>query len=101
MCRTRILVKHKDNLHDRIGSIVSETIQSEEFQTSKNDESNKCSKTLKTKSILEQLSNVESLTLQDVKTSVVDYMTAGVDTIGNTMIFSDQFCTIFDHSCVK
>ena len=82
------LVKHKDNLHDRIGSIVSETIQSEEFQTSKNDESNKCSKTLKTKSILEQLSNVESLTLQDVKTSVVDYITAGVDTIGNTMIFA-------------
>ena len=82
------LVKHKDNLYDKIGRIVSETIQSEEFQISKDDESNKCPKNLKTKSILEQLSNVEALTLQDVKASVVDYITAGTDTIGNSIIFA-------------
>ena len=82
------LVKHKDNLYNRIGSIVTDTIQSEEFQISRNEESNTCSKNLKTKSILEQLSNVEALTLQDVKASVVDYITAGVDTIGNSIIFA-------------
>ena len=82
------LVKHKDNLYDRIGSIVTETLKSEEFQVSRDEESNRCSKNLKTKSILEQLSNVDALTIQDVKTSVVDYITAGVDTIGNSIIFA-------------
>ena len=82
------LVKHKDNLYHRIGGIVTETIQSEEFQASANDEASKCPKTLKTRSILEQLCKVDALSLQDVKASVVDYITAGVDTIGNTMIFA-------------
>jgi cytochrome P450 len=67
---------------------VDETLQSDEFQTSRSEESNKCGSTLKTKSILEQLSNVEALTRQDVKASVVDYITAGVDTIGNSIIFA-------------
>ena len=82
------LVKHKDNLYNKIGAIVNETISSEEFQTSINDESNKCSENLKNKSILEQLSAIEGLKLQDVKASVVDYITAGVDTIGNSIIFA-------------
>ena len=82
------LVKHKDNLYNRIGGIVTETINSEEFQASVNDESSKCPRNLKTRSILEQLCKVEALSLQDVKASVVDYITAGVDTIGNTMIFA-------------
>ena len=82
------LVKHKDNLYNRIGSIVDDTLQSEEFHISMNDESNKWSKNLRSKSVLEQLCNVKALSLQDVKVSVVDYITAGVDTIGNSIIFA-------------
>ncbi|XP_040571478.1 ecdysone 20-monooxygenase [Lepeophtheirus salmonis] len=68
------LVKHKDYLFGTFGAMIDENlVQNKDF----------CDE----ESIIHQLvsGNVD---IKDVKASVVDYITAGVDTIGNTVIFA-------------
>ena len=69
------LVKHKDNLFLTIGKVVDEALNN-------NDDIGD------DKSILKQLLNNANVDLKDVKASVVDYITAGVETIGNSVIFA-------------
>lgn len=69
------LVRHKDNLCRTIGALVDESLQP---GNQDGDES----------SILQQLNKNKKLGKQDVKSSVTDYITAGVDTIGNSIIFA-------------
>ena len=73
------LVRNKDALHEIIGAIVDDTLRSEEFIKSEDNES---------QSILDQLLSNQSIRLSEVKTCVIDYITAGVDTIGNTVMFA-------------
>lgn len=76
------LVHHKDNLFKLIGNMVDQTLERNADSVASEDE---CSSS---KSILEQLVSNEAIGLSEVKSSVVDYITAGVDTIGNTMVFA-------------
>ena len=71
------LVKHKDNLFLTIGKVVDEAVR----QRRNGEEANN-------NSILHQLLDNKEVDLMDVKASVVDYITAGVETIGNTIIFA-------------
>ena len=68
------LVEHKDTLFYTIGSLVDNSLQAEE-------EVNEVS-------ILGQLLQNQALPLKEVKVSCVDYITAGVDTVGNTLIYA-------------
>jgi len=75
------LVKHKDTLFEIIGKIVDESLADmnrADKEDGKEDDL----------SILRQLLRNPELRVQDVKASVVDYITAGVDTIGNSIIFA-------------
>lgn len=67
------LVKNKDMLFETFGKIVDETMSDECVQDDQ--------------SILRQLMN-NDVDIKDVKASVVDYITAGVDTIGHSIIFN-------------
>ncbi len=71
--------KHKDVLLDRIGQIVDETLDYEEAEGADWSEP---------KSIIRQLLENKSLDRKDIKASTVDYIIAGVDTIGNSIIFT-------------
>lgn len=67
------LVEHKDTLFYTIGSIIDATL----------------SKTvINATSILGQLLQNKDLMLQDIKVSCVDYISAGVDTVGNSLIYA-------------
>ena len=66
----------KDYLFQTFSLIVDETL-------AMNDMENDCNPD----SILNSLLNVKDVEVKDVKASVVDYITAGMDTIGNSMIF--------------
>lgn len=68
------LVKHKDTLFNSIGRLVDEALMMPDEPED-------------SKSILRQLLRNPKLPVMDVKASVVDYITAGVDTIGNSVIF--------------
>ena len=76
------LVKYKDTLWDKVGSIVDDTLAevTEEKGDSYED--------LTDMGILKQLLKNDKLDLKDVKASTIDYITAGVDTIGNSIIFA-------------
>ncbi len=78
------LVKHKDNLFRVIGQIVDETLAQMGKRASAGEEE----EDYQEKSILRQLLRNPDLRVLDVKASVVDYITAGVDTIGNSIIFA-------------
>lgn len=67
------LVEHKDTLFYTIGSLVDATMSGQSIQET---------------SILGQLLQNRALPLQEVKVSCVDYITAGVDTVGNSLIFA-------------
>jgi len=67
------LVTHRDNLFYTIGSLVDGTTASGNV----ND-----------LSILGQLINNKDLSTKEVKVSCVDYITAGVDTVGNSLIYA-------------
>lgn len=71
------LVQHKDTLFNKIGELVDDSIACK----STNDG-------IPNMSILGQLLSNESLALQEIKASCVDYITAGVDTVGNSLIFA-------------
>lgn len=74
------LVFHKDNLFSVVGKIVDEVLTDERNNgSSYGDNEN---------SILKQLLTNPQLDIKDVKVSLVDYITAGVDTIGNSIIFA-------------
>lgn len=66
----------KDFLFQTFSAIVDETLQLNELEGCGNPDS-----------ILNSLLNVKDIEVKDVKASVVDYITAGMDTIGNSMIF--------------
>ena len=70
------LMSCKDYLFQTFSAIVDETLQMNEAEGEGNPDS-----------ILNSLLNVEEVEVKDVKASVVDYITAGMDTIGNSMIF--------------
>lgn len=74
------MVRYKDILLDRIGRLVDEALDFEEGEGG-NDWS-------EPKSIIKQLLKNKSLDRKDIKASVVDYIIAGVDTIGNSIIFT-------------
>ena len=80
-CSTALtsLCRHRDNLCRAVGNIVDATISgdSEEKETDGEETS-----------ILRQLLKNPELSQKDVKASVIDYITAGVDTIGNSIIFA-------------
>jgi len=65
----------KDYLFQTFSAIVDETMKLNEEEGGNPD------------SILTSLLNVKEVEVKDVKASVVDYITAGMDTIGNSMIF--------------
>nr|AKH03534.1 cytochrome P450 314A1 [Paracyclopina nana] len=67
------LVEYKDTLFYTIGGLVDES-----FAASSMDEM----------SILGQLLKNKALPLQEIKVSCVDYITAGVDTVGNSLIYA-------------
>ena len=67
------LVKHRDDLFNTIGSLVDGTIGGAAIHET---------------SILGQLLQNKALPLQEVKVSCVDYITAGVDTVGNSLIYA-------------
>jgi len=69
------LMTCKDYLFQTFAAIVDETMDLNEQEGGNPD------------SILTSLLNVKEVTVKDVKASVVDYITAGMDTIGNSMIF--------------
>jgi cytochrome P450 len=73
------MVRHKDVLLDRIGSLVDEALDLEAEEGADWSEP---------KSIIKQLLGNKSLDRKDIKASVVDYIIAGVDTIGNSIIFT-------------
>eukprot|EP00094_Tigriopus_californicus_P011038 TCALIF_10649-PA protein Name:"Similar to shd Ecdysone 20-monooxygenase (Drosophila melanogaster)" AED:0.09 eAED:0.09 QI:114/0.5/0.33/1/0.5/0.33/3/0/564 len=73
------LVYHKDNLFNAVGKIVDEALADERNNGSSYDDEN---------SILKQLLKTPELDIRDVKASLVDYITAGVETIGNSIIFA-------------
>ncbi len=74
--------KHKDVLLDRIGQIVDETLDYEEAEGAEGADWSE------PKSIIRQLLENKSLDRKDIKASTVDYIIAGVDTIGNSIIFT-------------
>ena len=69
------LMTCKDYLFQTFAAIVDETMELNEKEGGDPD------------SILTSLLNVSAVEVKDVKASVVDYITAGMDTIGNSMIF--------------
>lgn len=69
------LMTSKDYLFRTFAKIVDETMKLDESEAANPD------------SILSALLNVKEVDTKDVKASVVDYITAGMDTIGNSMIF--------------
>ena len=73
------MVRHKDVLLDKIGKLVDEALDIEEAEGADWSEP---------KSIIKQLLKNKSLDRKDIKASVVDYIIAGVDTIGNSIIFT-------------
>ena len=75
------LVRHKDTLFRLIGTMVDDTLTSEDMIKSEDGDEG-------SKSILEQLLANDAILRNDVKSSVIDYITAGVDTIGNSMLFA-------------
>ena len=70
------LMKCKDYLFQTFSAIVDETLVLNEQEGGSNPDS-----------ILNSLLDVKDVAVKDVKASVVDYITAGMDTIGNSMIF--------------
>lgn len=74
----RNLMSSKDYLFKTFAKIVDETMEMDETEAANPD------------SILSSLLNVKEVDTKDVKASVVDYITAGMDTIGNSMIFLVQ-----------
>ena len=70
------LMECKDFLFETFSAIVDETLQLNELEGCGNPDS-----------ILNSLLDVKDIEVKDVKASVVDYITAGMDTIGNSMIF--------------
>ena len=74
------LIKHKDNLCRIIGTLVDEALDDNLEDGAPDAEEQS--------SILKQLLRNPDLTTKDVKASVTDYITAGVDTIGNSIIFA-------------
>jgi ecdysone 20-monooxygenase len=76
------LVKHKDTLFRIIGQIVDESLVKMEKVAEEDVDLDQ------EKGILRQLLRNQELKVSDVKASVVDYITAGVDTIGNSIIFA-------------
>ena len=71
----RNLMNSKDFLFHTFSQIIDETIDLDDSEGANPD------------SILSALLNVKEVEKKDVKASVVDYITAGMDTIGNSMIF--------------
>merc|ERR1719495_2137817 len=69
------LMTCKDYLFQTFAAIVDDTMKINEDEGGNPD------------SILTSLLNVKEVEVKDVKASVVDYITAGMDTIGNSMIF--------------
>ena len=70
------LMNCKDYLFETFSVMVDETLSINELEGGGNPDS-----------ILNSLLNVKDVEVKDVKASVVDYITAGMDTIGNSMIF--------------
>ena len=70
------LMMCKDYLFLTFSAIVDDTLQLNELEGEGSPDS-----------ILNSLLNIEDIEVKDVKASVVDYITAGMDTIGNSMIF--------------
>ena len=79
----RALIKHKDNLCDRVGRIVDESLAEIEGEAPGdfNEDPHEMG-------ILKQLLNNKEIDIRDVKASTIDYINAGVDTIGNSIIFA-------------
>ena len=71
----RNLMASKDYLFRTFAKIVDETMELDESEAANPN------------SILSALLHVKEVDTKDVKASVVDYITAGMDTIGNSMIF--------------
>merc|ERR1719495_2086956 len=69
------LMTCKDYLFQTFAAIVDDTMKINEDEGGNPD------------SILTSLLNVKEVDTKDVKASVVDYITAGMDTIGNSLIF--------------
>ena len=74
------MVRYKDVLLDRIGKLVDEALDFEEGEGAVDWS--------EPKSIIRQLLTNKNLDRKDIKASVVDYIIAGVDTIGNSIIFA-------------
>jgi len=70
------LVEHKDTLFYTIGRLVDESLNQNNMES------------IDENSILGQLLKNHSLPLQEVKVSCVDYITAGVDTVGNSLLYT-------------
>merc|ERR1711971_1347556 len=66
----------KGFLFETFSKIVDETLELNELEGGGNPDS-----------ILNSLLGLNDVEVKDVKASVVDYITAGMDTIGNSMIF--------------
>ncbi len=71
------LVHHKDNLFTTIGKVVDKAVA--QHQAGEDENNN---------SIMHQLLNSGNVDLKDIKSCIVDYITAGVETIGNSIIFT-------------
>ena len=71
------LVRHKDCLYQIIGNIVDQALRS--GVKSEDEEA---------LSVLDQLLKNGSLKTTRIKSAVIDYITAGVDTVGNTALFA-------------
>lgn len=77
------LIRHKDNLSRLIGGKVDESLRAIQKGESFGEEN----------SILNQLIRNKKNDLKDIKASVIDYITAGVETIGNSVIFTMALIT--------
>lgn len=74
-------MKHKDALCRTIGRLIDATMLEAEEEGAPHGQEQHFS-------ILRQLLDNPELSPVDVKASVTDYITAGVDTIGNSIIFA-------------
>ena len=68
-------MRHKDNLYRLIGEVVDDKLGSEQVFGEEN-------------SVLNQLRRAPGVDRRDVKATVVDYITAGVETVGNSVLFA-------------
>lgn len=86
------LVAHKNRLYDKIGQIVDEAIAIEDKEEAEVnvvvEEDDVDDDNRKRQSILSQLSSNPELSKLEVKGTTVDFIIAGVDTVGNTTLFA-------------